>query len=175
MPKKRDADTRKKVPLFVSYARADRGPALHLLRRFALQTAASKRHRYAFWDDRDILIGANWHKAIQGALKDCKLGLLLISPAFLGSRYITEKELPGFLGRRPKPVLPVMLQVVDPDVHDLKGLQHKQIFRLDRKPPHHPKAFADCVGKTRDEFALELFRLVEARLRRRPLRRRSKR
>ena len=61
-------------------------------------------------------------------------------------------------------VIPVMLQPVDPKLQDLKGLEEKQIFRLDRPSFSEPKAFAHCKDSRRDDFALELFRLVEARL-----------
>jgi len=153
-----------KVTVFVSYARANKDLAPRFLKHFKQQTDAAKAYRYVFWQDGDLLIGENWHEEIQKALESCNLGLLLISPAFLGSQYIAKKELPRFVGHRATPVIPVMLQPIDPELHDLKGLQHTQIFRLDRKSFQSPKAFADCVGTRRDEFALELFRRVEARL-----------
>ncbi len=152
------------VHVFVSYARANKYLASRFLKHFKEQAGASRGFRYVFWQDRDILVGEDWQQAIEKALEQCTLGLLLISPAFLGSQYITEEELPRFVGGRAKPVIPVMLQPVDPKLHDLKGLDEKQIFRLDRPGLSEPKAFADCQGPRRDEFALELFRRVEARL-----------
>lgn len=152
------------VAVFVSYARANKDLASLLLKHFREQVEASRRFRYVFWQDKDILVGEDWQKAIGSALDRSDLGLLLISPAFLGSQYITEEELPRFVGGRAKPVVPVMLQPVDLDLHDLKGLEDHQIFRLDRPAFQGPKAFADCKGARRDEFALELFRRVEARL-----------
>lgn len=152
------------VHVFVSYARANKYLASRLLKHFKEQAGASKRIRYLFWQDRDILVGEDWQPAIEKALEQCTLGFLLISPAFLGSQYISENELPRFVGGRAKPVVPVMLQPVDPKLHDLKGLEEKQVFRLDRPSFSEPKAFADCMGSRRDDFALELFRLVEARL-----------
>ena len=152
------------VHVFVSYARANKYLASRFLRHFREQAGASRRFGYVFWQDRDILVGEDWQQAIERALEPCTLGLLLISPAFLGSQYISEKELPLFVGSRAKPVVPVMIQPVEPKLHDLKGLEEKQIFRLDRPSFSEPKAFADCKGPRRDDFALELFRLVEARL-----------
>ena len=152
------------VHVFVSYARANNNLAPRFLRHFREQAGASKAFRYVFWQDRDILVGEDWQQAIERALEECTLGLLLISPAFLGSQYITEEELPRFVGGRAKPVVPLMLQPVDSKLHDLKGLEAKQIFRLDRPKFSEPKAFAECTAARRDEFALELFRCVEARL-----------
>ena len=155
---------KKDVMLFVSYARANKVLAANLVDRFREQAGASKRYRYSFWRDGHILVGEDWHQEIQRALDRCQLGLLLVSPAFLGSQYIAEHELPRFVSAGGKPVVPVMLQPVDLKRQDLKGLQSKQIFRLDRPRFSRPKAYADCSGAQRDHFAQELFCQVEDRL-----------
>ena len=156
--------TKKTITIFISYARANRDLAARFLKNFREQAAPSKLYKYAFWRDSDILVGEKWHEAIQKALDKCDLGLMLVSPAFLGSQYIQDHELPKFVKGRPKPVIPVMLQPVDFERHDLKGLQKKQMFRLDRPRFSAPKAFGDCTGQQRIQFAHELFRQVEVRL-----------
>jgi len=156
---------KRNVVVFVSYARLNSRLASTFLSLFKQQVGASKSYRYSFWRDTDILVGEDWKKAIENAIDECHLGLLLISPAFLGSDYISRNELPRLLRRREKVVIPVMLQPVDPEHHDLKGLDYRQIFRLQRETFRGgPKAFAGCKGEERNEFALELFRQVEARL-----------
>jgi TIR domain len=155
---------KKDVRVFVSYARANSYLASQLLKRFKEQAGASKRFRYLFWQDRDILVGEDWRQAIARALDECTLGLLLVSPAFLGSQYVRKKELPRFVGNRAKPVIPVMLQPVDLALQDPKGLRKKQIFKLFRPKFSEAKSFAECSGPRRDEFAFELFRQVEGRL-----------
>ncbi len=156
---------KKKITLFVSYARANKVLAGRFLERFRTQLKAAKRYRYVFWQDTDILVGELWHDEIQAALSACDIGLLLVSPAFLGSQYINEHEVPKFVGKRAKPVIPVLLQPVDPELHDLKGLQDTQIFRLENSRFAHPKAYGECyTSAQRDQFALELFRQVELRL-----------
>ncbi len=155
---------KKKITVFVSYARANRGLATRFLKKFREQASPSKQYHYSFWRDHDILVGDQWHEAIQKAVEKCDLGLLLVSPAFLGSQYIQEHELPKFVRGGTKPVIPVMLQPIDMDRHDLKGLQGKQIFRLYRPRFSSPKAYGECSGAQRDEFALKLFGQVEARL-----------
>jgi hypothetical protein len=152
------------VRVFVSYARANKSLAPRFLQRFREQAGASRSYRYEFWRDTEILVGEQWHGQIEEALAACHLGLLLVSPAFLGSQYIGDHELPRFLGRRGKPVVPVLLQPVDLQHHDLKGLERAQLFRLDRPTFRAPKAYAECSGAQRDQFAHELFRQVEARL-----------
>ena len=155
---------KKKIKVFVSYARANRDLATRFLKKFKEQAAPSKRYQYVFWRDTDILVGEKWHKAIQKVLVQSDLGLVLISPAFLGSQYIQDHELPKLLKSGGKSVIPVLLQPIDLDRHDLKGLQRTQIFRLDRPRFASAKAYGECSGAQRDQFAMELFRQVEARL-----------
>ena len=156
--------TKKTITIFVSYARANRDLATRFLKHFREQAAPSRKYKYTFWRDSNILVGEQWHEAIQKALDRCDVGLVLVSPAFLGSQYIEEHELPKFVKVEGKPVIPVMLQPIDFDRHDLKGLYKRQIFRLDRPRFAAPKAYADCSGPQRNQFALELFRQVEGRL-----------
>ena len=155
---------RQEVKIFVSYARANKKLSRRFIDKFREMVAASRRFEYIFWEDSDILVGENWHQEIQTALQDCKIGIALISPAFLGSRYITREELPKFVGEDAKPLIPVMLQPVDFDYHDLKGLEEKQIFMLDSDNLKAPKAYGQCSSKQRYQFTLNLFRQVEKRL-----------
>jgi len=155
---------KKKIVVFVSYARANRDLATRFVKKFKEQAVPSKLYQYVFWQDNDILVGEKWHEEIQVALAQCDVGLVLISPAFLGSQYIQDHELPKFLKSGGKSVIPVLLQQIDLDRHDLKGLQCTQIFRLDRPRYASPKAYGECSGTQRDQFAMELFRQVEVRL-----------
>jgi hypothetical protein len=49
------------------------------------------------WTDRDIKPGDRWHEDIQNALAKAQVGMLLVTPAFLQSRYIKNNELPSLL------------------------------------------------------------------------------
>src|SRR5262249_26418914 len=148
------------IAFFVSYAHADQRPADTFLRLLTEQLAPSKRYAYTLWRDTNLLVGARWHDEIQRALADCQLGLLLLSPAFLASEYITQQELPQFIGNDAKPIIPVMLKLVDLQLHDLKGLRDYQIFSLDRA-----KAFDNCTtNPIRRRFVEALFVQIERRL-----------
>lgn len=148
------------VAFFVSYAHADQRAADTCLQRLLEQLAPSKQYAYTFWRDTEIVVGERWHDEIQQALAACQLGLLLISPTFLASKYITQQELPPFLGDGAKPLIPVMLKTIDLRRHDAKGLEHHQLFRLD-----NAKAFADCTTDAlRRRFAERLFAQIEQRL-----------
>ena len=155
---------KKKIELFVSYARSNMILTGKFLDSYKEQVAASKYYEYIFWQDTEILVGEKWHEAIDLALDRCDLGLLLISPAFLGSKYILDNELPKFVGSSTKPLIPIMLQPVDFERHDLKGLKKHQIFRLEGERFKTPKAYGDCIGNQRNRFVQALFRDVEEKL-----------
>ncbi|MDZ7695869.1 MAG: toll/interleukin-1 receptor domain-containing protein [Deltaproteobacteria bacterium] len=155
---------KEKIRLFVSYARANKNLADKFMKRYKEQVEASKNYEYVFWWDENILVGEAWHAGIAQALQKCNLGLILISPALLGSRYISEHELPNFVGNAPKPLIPVMLQSVDFERMDLKGLKKYQIFRLEGEKFKAPKSYGDCTGNQRDRFVQMLFGNVEKRL-----------
>jgi hypothetical protein len=155
---------KKKIHLFVSYASSNKNLTGKFLDGYKEQVAASKHYEYIFWRDTDILVGEKWHEAITQSLEKCDLGLLLVSPAFLGSRYISENELPKFVGSIGKPLIPIMLQPVDFERHDLKGLKKHQIFRLQGDRFKTPKAYGECIGNQRNRFVQVLFRDVEEKL-----------
>jgi hypothetical protein len=155
---------RRRVKIFISYARSNRDLAGRFLDKFRDQLAPSRTYNYVFWRDTDILVGEDWHDEIQKAVRKSDVGLLLVSPAFLGSQYITRHELPRFLGDKAKPLIPVMLQHVDFERHDLKGLRRKQIFRLDSPRFRNPKSYGECIGNQRDRFVQSLFKKVELKL-----------
>lgn len=51
------------------------------------------------WDTGDIEAGAIWSQDVDKALKSADVALLLISPSFLASDFIVQKELPALLER----------------------------------------------------------------------------
>jgi hypothetical protein len=154
---------RRPIQFFVSYAHANTRLADDLLRRLVEQLGPSSRYEYQLWRDPAILAGEFWDREIHQALDTCDLGLLLVSPAFLASEYVTREELPRFVGNKAKPIIPVMLEPVDFRLHDLKGLEAHQIYRLNGQSA--PRAYADCTtDKPRRQFAEGLFHQIEARL-----------
>jgi hypothetical protein len=150
---------RRTVRFFVSYARANAKHADALLGLLQQQLAPSIRYEHALWRDTCVVIGENWDREIRRALDESEVGLLLVSPAFLASKYITDIELPELLAR---PVLPVLLEQVSHARHDLHGLQEKQLYAL--TVGEQRRAFVDCSGKDKRGFASGLFAQMEARL-----------
>jgi hypothetical protein len=105
------------VRFFVSYAHANRKLAESFLKAFREQASPSLRYAYRLWRDPAILPGEDWKAEIDGALKAAELGLLLVSPSFLGSDFITKEELPKLVDAPGKAVIPIMLAAVDFDRH----------------------------------------------------------
>ena len=149
------------VRFFISYAHADESVCNSLLRQVQSQMAPSATYEFQLWDDRAILPGERWEAEILQAIDESHLGLLLVSPAFLGSPFITNTELPRFVGSESKPAIPVEVQAVNFARHDLKGLQDHQLFRLDRKKP-----FGKCTGSNQTRFVEQLYDQIERRLKR---------
>ena len=155
---------KKDVKFFVSYARKNGRLVRQFLDELGDQLGASKARRYRMWRDTEIIVGEDWAKQICDARDSCDVGLLLVSPAFLASSFITEHELPSFVGDHAKSAIPVLMQPVDFNLHDLKGLERKQIFRLDYEGFRKPRAYGECRGPRRQTFVLELFREIERKL-----------
>lgn len=156
-------DKRIEAEVFVSYAHADDEYADPFLGGFREMVAPSKKYRFEFWQDHIILPGEKWVKEIRNALGRCSIGLLLVSPAFLASPFITEEELPKFVQESSKPVIPVMLRKVNLKLHDLKGLEDAQIFRL-KAGPNNYRSYAQCGSSQSSDFVYVLHEQVEARL-----------
>lgn len=81
--------------VFISYAHKDDQSWLDTL--FSHLSWLQRDHGTEIWSDRDIAPGAKWHETIQAALDRAKVAVLLVSPAFLASSYITSNELPKML------------------------------------------------------------------------------
>lgn len=152
------------VNYFVSYAHANRELANDLLRKLDDVLKPSRTYAYRQWKDTAIVVGEDWKSQILEAMKSCDLGILLVSPAFLGSQFICESELPHFVGQGRARSFPIMLRAVDFKLHDLRGLEALQIFRYQGPKFRDARAYSECKDRAREAFALEAFRAIENKL-----------
>ncbi len=148
------------VRYFISYAHADTALKDALVQRLRPWLDAASDYAFIAWQDRDIIVGKDWHAQIQAAIKDCDFGLLLVSPQFLASEYITRDELQHFVAPDPlaapsgKPAVPVALRTLRFDgTIDMKGLERRQIFHNKQRKTFQERA----TDKTQHDFSNELF------------------
>ncbi len=154
---------RKQIEIFISYARKNQRLVKGFCDKLQDVLNPSKSYNYKLSADFLILTGEDWDDEINNSLDLCDIGLFLISPSFLSSKYITEIELPKIINSN-KLCVPVMLHDVNIKLHDLKGLEKKQIFRYKHQGFNEPRSYYDCTEKRRDNFILELFSEIEHKL-----------
>jgi len=149
------------IRYFLSFSHKDETFKKDLLERLEVLLNISSKYRFEIWHDGLILPGDKWHEQIQNAIENCHFGLLLVSPAFLGSPYIREHELPQFIPgdaatREDKRAIPVALKPLLFDgIIDLKGLQHRQVFM-----DNEGKAYSKRSGNKKDDFVSQLFQRI---------------
>jgi WD40 repeat protein/uncharacterized protein YjbI with pentapeptide repeats len=140
---------------FVSYAHDDSAPKDKLLGYLRRYLDIYPHARFELWSDVDLLPGKKWRAEIRKAMKACDFGLLLVSPSFLASKFITKEELPYLLRKRQ--VIPVALKrILFDGSQNLKGLEERQIF-------HDAKGKTFCErtsDNTREAFVRELFQKI---------------
>jgi WD40 repeat protein len=157
---------KRKIRYFVSLAHKDDSEVKKLLAALEPLLKGARDYEFEQWQDEMLFVGNDWNAQIQEAIKQCDFGLLLVSPAFFASDYITKSELPKFVandggGEGLKRAVPISLKQVPLDnTIDTKGVEKRQIFVDSRQ-----KSFADCrTENDRDKFALELFKKLIALL-----------
>lgn len=85
------------LQIFISYAHEDEAFKDKLV---GMVAGLQRRGIIDAWQDRLIEAGDEWYPAIQAAMDDCDLALLLVSMDFINSRFIQEEEVPRLLQRR---------------------------------------------------------------------------
>ena len=156
--------TRLITNFFVSYAHKNQQLAGDFLDRLTDVLRPSRKYDYHLWNDSAIAVGETWKTEILAACDGCDIGMLLISPAFLGSKFIVEHELPNFVGSGSTKLVPVMLQPVDFELHQLHGIENTKIFMYKGQNFSKYRAYGECKGGTRDAFVLALFKAIEEKL-----------
>lgn len=146
--------------LFLSWCHADRTAKDALVRRLTHNLGILSGVELRWWEDSHINIGEDWRRRILARLRECDYGLLLLSPGFLASGFITEQELPAFVGPRAvKGALPVGLKPVPLDgTRTLHGVDRHQIFTLG------PAGRFFTETRDRDRFGADLATAIRERI-----------
>lgn len=104
--------------VFISYAHAD-NESPHKSERW-LDRLLEHLHSVqlgtnsSVFSDADVGYGEDWHEKIQASLAEAKVAVLLVSSAFLKSKYIREHELPRLLEMRSRHALLIIPLIVRP-------------------------------------------------------------
>jgi hypothetical protein len=146
--------------LFLSWCHRDLALKQDLLERLEPNLAILDGVKFWWWEDSHLQIGEEWRRGILSRVAQCDYGLLLLSPGFFASKFITTEELPRFVGSAAvKGALPVLLRAVPLDgSRTLHGVEHHQIFT------ERGKSYAELTGAERDAFATHLASEIAARI-----------
>jgi hypothetical protein len=89
---------KKRRDIFISYSHhAEEKPYFDEVKRQLQTLKAYGLIDVHIWEDTQIRSGDDWLKEIKTALSKTKIGVLLVSPNFLASKFIGEKEIPALL------------------------------------------------------------------------------
>lgn len=77
---------------FISYSHKDETYFELLVEGLKQHSKESKTFEWDSWDDRRILVGEDWYEAIDNAIDQCNMALLLISANFFASGFIKKNE-----------------------------------------------------------------------------------
>lgn len=101
------------LKIFYSYSHEDEQARDRLDEHLEL---LARRNLVVRWHDRHIVPGHEWNEAIQTALSDADIILLLISKAFLDSEYVQDHEIPEAMAEHVAGrarVVPILLEEID--------------------------------------------------------------
>jgi small GTP-binding protein len=141
------------LKIFISYAHKDETFKDELI---TMLSGLQRRGVVDAWVDRRTDAGDDWESDIQNAMDDCDLALLLVSPDYLASRYIQEKEQPTLLKRRAEMktrIIPILIRpcmwLSEPALSGIQGLprDNKAVITFSKDNGDRDKAWLEIAAE----------------------------
>gem|GEM_PF-3407056 len=101
------------INIFVSYSSKDRDLRELLVDGIKGHLTHRGNFEYQTWTDTQIDLGSEWEAAINQAIQQSNVALLLVSANFAASNFINKKELPEFFKKQKEEgalILPVLVR-----------------------------------------------------------------
>ncbi len=161
MPPQEPKLEKRPLKVFISYAHKDEAFKDELV---VMLVSMQRQGIIDAWQDRRIEPGDEWYQAIQKAMNECDLALLLVSKYFLASRFINDEEVPKLLQRRKEVgmrVIPIIISPCmwssEPVLKDLQALPRdgKAVITFSEETGERDQAWTD-IAKAIEKFAKEL-------------------
>jgi len=150
--------------VFVSFAVTDTELVDRFMRQLIDNLRPQCRHRVKFWRfdevtaETGIAPGEENEAEVRKAIAKCQFGLLLISPSYVGRRFIEHVELPQFTGKNARaPAVPVALKDWVPGSDKDERFDATNVFALKGKPYNHLR-----TPEQKAEFVKVLAKRIEA-------------
>ena len=116
--------------IFISYSHKDK----KWLDKLRMMLKPLERQKYNIWDDRTIESGDDWKEQIKKALESTKVAIFLVSPSFIASDFIHNRELKPLLKAAKEFKVRIMWLLVSSCLYDETGLEEIQAAHDVSKP-----------------------------------------
>ena len=120
--------------VFISYAIGDQEPHRWLERLKLQLEPLLQRYEFDLWDDGKIGPGGKWLAEIEKALEQATAAVLLVGPAFLASKFISEIELPKLLKRAQDEGMTLLILITNHCNFEESDLADFQAFKEKNQP-----------------------------------------
>jgi hypothetical protein len=124
-------DVQKPLRIFCSYSHKDE-EYLNVLR--AWLRGLERQGQIEWWHDREIVPGWEWEEEIDMNLRTADIILLLVTPDFMASDYVFEKEIDRAIERHERGEALVIPIIVRPALWKGTSLDRLQALPKDAKP-----------------------------------------